>query len=156
MHWRAHRRDVMNRNIHCVGHGPTFVSTIHFDCWTRKNILVLSIHIAATATNDINLAICIVPSRAYILKPSICIAGWLRKILNEKYRITYCIVQSVKICKVVRWRYFRIFISTKCTRLKCVAHFFLFFIVDDHDKVFRSACFFPCLLPHLIGGTYIQ
>ena len=63
-------------------------STIHI-AGLIKRILVLSIHIAAPATNDIDLAICIVPSRACILKPSICIAGWLRKILNETYLITY-------------------------------------------------------------------
>ena len=60
-----------------------------------KNMFVLSIHTAATATNDIDLAICITPSRACILKPSICIAGRRRNILNEKYRITYRIVQGV-------------------------------------------------------------
>ena len=70
------------------------VSTIHI-AGLVKHILVLSIHIAATATNDIDLAICITPSRACILKPSMCIAGLLRKILNERYRITYHIVQGV-------------------------------------------------------------
>ena len=64
-----------------------------------KKILVLSIHIAATATDDIDLAICIAPSRVCILKPSICIAGQRRNMLNEKYRITYRIVQGVEIIK---------------------------------------------------------
>ena len=45
--------------------------------------------------NDIDLAIYIAPSRACILKPSVCIAGRRRNILNEKYRITYRIVQGV-------------------------------------------------------------
>ena len=71
------------------------VSTIHI-AGLVKNILVLSIHIAVTATIDIDLAICIAPSRACILKPLLCIAGWLRKIFNEKYRITYRIVQGVE------------------------------------------------------------
>ena len=71
------------------------VSTIYIAGLVKK-ILVLSIHIAATTTNDIDLAICIAPSRACILKPSICIAGRRRNILNEKYRITYRIVQGVK------------------------------------------------------------
>ena len=71
-----------------------FVSTIHFAGLVKK-ILVLLIHIATTATNDIDLAKYIAPSRSCILKPSICIAGLLRKILNEKYRITYRIVQGV-------------------------------------------------------------
>ena len=53
-------------------------------------------HIAATATNDIDLAICIAHSRACILTHSICIAGRRRNILNEKYRITHRIVQGVK------------------------------------------------------------
>ena len=78
--------------------------------WTWTNVLLaryillgsskdigLSIHIAATATNDIDLSICIAPSMACILKPSICIAGRWRNMLNEKYRITYRIVQGVKI-----------------------------------------------------------
>ena len=55
----------MNSNVmYCVGHGPTyFVSTIHIAGLVEK-ILVLSINIAATATNDIDLAIGIAPSRA--------------------------------------------------------------------------------------------
>ena len=57
---------------------------------------MLSIHLAATATNDIDLAIYIAPSRACILKPSICISGRRRNILNEKYRITYRIVEGVQ------------------------------------------------------------
>ena len=71
------------------------VSTVHIYAGLVKKILVLSIHIAATATNDIDLAICIAPSRACILKPSICIARRRRNILNEKYRITYRTVQGV-------------------------------------------------------------
>ena len=71
------------------------VSTIQIAGLVKK-ILVLSIHIAATATNDIDLAICIAPSRVCILKHSICIAGRRRNILNEKYRITYRIVQGVE------------------------------------------------------------
>ena len=58
-----------------------------------KNILVLSIHIAATATNYIDLAISLAPSRACVLKPSIiCIAGWLPKNTEWKvsYYISYC------------------------------------------------------------------
>ena len=60
--------------------------------------IVSTIHIAATATNDIDMTICIASSRACILKPSICIAGRRRNILNEKYRITYRIVQGVVVC----------------------------------------------------------
>ena len=52
------------------------VNTIHIAGLVKK-ILVLSTHIAATATNDIDLA----PSRM--------------NTLNEKYRITYRIVQGV-------------------------------------------------------------
>ena len=63
--------------------------------WTWTNVLLarLSIHIAATATNDVDLAIYIAPSSACILKPSI--AGRRFNIMNEKYRITYRIVQGV-------------------------------------------------------------
>ena len=72
------------------------VSTIHFAGLVKKILFFLSIQIAATATKDINLAKCIASSRTCILKPSICIvAGWLRKILYGKYRITYRIVQGV-------------------------------------------------------------
>ena len=71
------------------------VSKIHI-AGPLKKILVLSIHIATPpATNDIDMAIRIAPSRACILKPSIRTAGWLHKILNEKYRITYRIVEGV-------------------------------------------------------------
>ena len=70
------------------------VSIIHIAGLVKK-ILALSVHIATTAPNDIDLAICIAPSRACILKPLICIAGRRRNILNEKYRITYRIVQGV-------------------------------------------------------------
>ena len=72
------------------------VSTIHITGLVKK-ILVISKHIAATATNDIDMVICIAPSRACILKPSIRIAGRRRNILNEKYRITYRIVQGVNL-----------------------------------------------------------
>ena len=35
MHWRAHRRDVMNCNMHGVGHGPTYCKHNTY-CWTRQ------------------------------------------------------------------------------------------------------------------------
>ena len=59
-------------------------------------ILILSIHIAATATNYNDLAICTVllPQGRVVLKPSKCIAGRLRRILNEKYRIVQSVVYS--------------------------------------------------------------
>ena len=70
------------------------VSTIHIAGLVKK-IVVLSIHIAVTAKDDIDLAICIAPSIACILKPSICIVGRRRNMLNEKYRITHRLVQGV-------------------------------------------------------------
>ena len=81
------------------------VSTIHIAGLVKKILLVLSIHIAAKATNDIDMAMCIVPSRACILKPSICIAGRRRNILNEKHRITYRIVSLLvfSILKLTCW-----------------------------------------------------
>ena len=90
--------DLVYRNENLSIYRPVhqrIVSTIHI-AGIVKNIMFLSIHIAATATNDIDLAICIAPSRACILKRSICIVGRRRNILNEKYRITYRIVQGVE------------------------------------------------------------
>ena len=83
MHLRAHRRDVVTAINIVLDMDQRIVSTIHIAGLVKK-ILVLSKHIA---TNDIDLAICIAPSRACILKSSICIAGRRRNILNESIAI---------------------------------------------------------------------
>ena len=61
------------------------------------DILIGVIYIDAHIVAMLWTPICISPSRACILKPSICIVGWRKKTFNEKYRITYRVVQGVHI-----------------------------------------------------------
>lgn len=85
MLWRAHRGDVFNQNMYCFGHRPAYCWKDTY-CSTRQKEFGRSIYIAATVvTNNIDLTVSIAPSRVYILKPSIYIAGWLHNILKGKY-----------------------------------------------------------------------
>ena len=85
--------------MYCFRRRPTYCWHDTY-CLTRQKDIGISIHIAAAATQDIGMTIYTASSMECIVKPLICSPGQLRNVLKGKYRVTYRIVQGVKIYRI--------------------------------------------------------